>query len=137
MNVILGVDVYFKSHDTFYDVPGYHAQKDNRTPLAQILQRTGIMGAVSANKANNWFLGGFYEPVLGFQIASGINLGKEKQLQSNFTFNTPVDMAGDFPTQDKTVKKLFISAGLDLGLFRKIFGKITGVGTSASGSQGK
>jgi hypothetical protein len=139
MQIILGVDYYFRPRDTFYDVPGRpkHDQPDNRTPLQQVLQRTGVMGAISATRANNWFLGLFYEPLLGVQFGSGINLGRESRLQSNFTFNTPVDMAGDFPTQDRQIKKLFISAGLDLGLFRKIFGKIVGVGTSTTTPQGK
>jgi len=139
MHIIFGVDYYFRPRDTFYDVPGRpeHDQPDNRTPLQQVLQRTGVMGAISATRANNWFLGFFYEPLLGVQFASGLNLGRENRLQSNFTFNTPVDMAGDFPTQEHQVKKLFISAGLDLGLFRKIFGKVIGIGTSTTSTQGK
>jgi hypothetical protein len=135
MQLILGVDFYFDRRDTFYDVSG-HPGPDTRTTRQRILQETGFMGALSATQANNWFLGLFYEPVLGVQISSGINIGREKRLQSTFQFGVPVDMPGNFPTQDHQAKKAFVSVGLDLGLFRKIFGKITGVGTAASSTQG-
>jgi hypothetical protein len=70
-------------------------------------------------------------------LGAGANFTSEGQLQKNFQFGTAVDITGDFPTQDARVTKPFISAGLDLGLFRKIFGKLTGIGTSAAVTQGK
>jgi len=135
LGLILGLDFYFDRRDTFFDVAG-HPGPDTRTSRQRVLQQTGVMGAVSATKGNNWFVGLFYEPILGVQISSGVNIGREQRLQSNFQFGTPVDMPNDFPTQDRQVRKTFLSVGLDLGLFRKVFGKITGVGTAASSTQG-
>ncbi len=123
LNLILGVDYYFKPRDTYPGVDHHSGWN--------LLQSFGIMGAISATHANNWFLGPFWEPITGAQFAVGANFGTEKRLQQPFTLGTPVDMAGDFPTDDKRVSKLFFSAGMDLALFRKIFGKITGVGGGA------
>ena len=75
--------------------------------------------------------------MLGVQIAAGANFGSETTLQRNFHFGTPADITGDFPTYEKRTTGWFVTAGLDLGIFRKIFGKVTGIGTSASGTQGK
>ena len=123
LNLILGVDYYLKPRDTYPGVD-HHSGRN-------LLQSFGIMGAISATHANNWFLGPFWEPITGAQFAVGANFGSERRLQKPFTLNTPFDMSGDFPTDDKRVTKLFFSAGMDLALFRKIFGKITGVGGGA------
>lgn len=123
LNLIIGVDYYFKPRDTYPGVDHHSGWN--------LLQSFGIMGAISANHANNWFLGPFWEPITGAQFSAGANFGAEKRLQKPFTLGTPVDMAGDFPTDDKRVTKLYFSAGMDLALFRKIFGKITGVGGAA------
>jgi hypothetical protein len=71
------------------------------------------------------------------QDAGGANFGSETTLQRNFQFGTPADITGDFPTYEKRTTGWFVTAGLGLGIFRKIFGKVTGIGTSASGMQGK
>ena len=122
---IVGVDVYFRKRDTYPGAPNSWYQK------------TGFMGAVSISPPNSFFVGGFWEPWLGMQLAGGANIGMEKRLQSNFQFGTPVDITSDFPTVNKQAVGAFVSAGLDLDLFRKIFGKVTGIGTSASSTQGQ
>jgi hypothetical protein len=138
LNLILGVDYYFHPRDTFYDLPGTQITgAPKRSTQEWLLQSTGIMGALSATKGNNWFLGLFLEPVLGVQVGAGANFTSESRLQKNFQFGVPVDMTADFPTQDARVTKPFISVGLDLGLFRKIFGKLTGIGTAAAATQGQ
>jgi len=125
---IVGLDYYFQSRDTY-----------PRTNLPWLCsehpwQCFGLMGAASATKANNYFLGGFFEPVLGVQFGAGANFGTRTVLASPYARGVPVDITGDFPTHDGRGTGFFISAGLDLTLFRKVFGKFTGIGTSASGS---
>jgi len=138
LSLILGVDYYFRPRDTFYDLRGMPITGAPKRSTGEWLrQSTGVMGAVSATKGNNWFLGFFLEPVLGIQLGAGANFTSVKRLQRNFQFGTPVDITGDFPTQDVRVTKPFISVGMDLGLFRKIFGKVTGIGTSATTTQGQ
>jgi hypothetical protein len=75
--------------------------------------------------------------VLGVQFGAGANFTSESRLQKTLQFGSPVDITGDFATQDVRVTKPFISAGLDLGLFRKNFGKLTGIGVSAAATQGQ
>jgi hypothetical protein len=129
---IVGLDYYFQPRDTFPRAAG-DPWLCSRHPG----QCFGIMGAASVTKANNYFMGGFFEPVLGVQLGAGANFGTRTVLQSPYKNGVPVDITGDFPTTDKRGTGVFVSAGLDLGIFRKIFGKFTGIGTSASGTSGK
>jgi hypothetical protein len=128
---IVGLDYYFQRRDTYprTDLPWLCREHPR--------QCFGIMGAASATKANNYFLGGFCEPVLGVQFGAGANFGTEAVLQSPYAPGVPVDIKGSFPTYDKRTTGLFISAGLDLSIFRKVFGKFTGIGTAASGTSGQ
>ena len=126
---IVGLDYYWHPRDSFPG-PSGGCNYDWK-------QCVGIMGAASATKANNYFVGPFFEPVLGVQFAAGANFGTRTVLQSPYTANTPVDITGSFPTSDQRGTGFFVSAGLDLGIFRKVFGKFTGIGTSASATSGQ
>jgi hypothetical protein len=126
---IVGLDYYFRPRDSF-PRPYWLCSRD-------LWECFGVMGAASATKANNYFLGLFFEPALGVQFAGGANFGTKNVLQSPYTANTPVDITGSFPTSDQRGIGVFVSAGLDLGIFRKIFGKFTGIGTSATGTSGQ
>jgi hypothetical protein len=128
---IVGLDYYLQSRDTY-----------PRTDLPWLCrvhpwQCFGIMGAASATKANSYFLGGFFEPVLGVQFGAGANFGTRTVLASPYAKGVPVDITGSFSTHDERGTGFFLSAGLDLGIFRKVFGKFTGISTSASGASGK
>jgi len=129
---IVGLDYYLRPRDTFPRTP------DRRWLCHQDWRQcVGIMGAASVTSANDYFLGGFFEPTLGVQFGAGANFGTKTVLDNGYTFVAPVDLTGDFPTHDERSTGVFISAGLDLAIFRKIFGKVTGIGTSASGTSGK
>jgi hypothetical protein len=135
--VIIGLDYYLQPRDTYPRTKYAGNWKKEWVCAHHPLQCLGPMGAISVNRGSNFFLGGFFEPVLGVQIAGGANFGSETTLQRNFQFGTPADITGDFPTYEKRTTGWFVTAGLDLGIFRKIFGKVTGIGTSATGTQGK
>jgi len=129
---IVGLDYYLRPRDTFP-----RAQSQPWLCREDWKQCVGFMGAASAIKANNYFVGGFFEPALGVQFATGANFGTKTVLDSNYKVGTPADITGDFPTHDARGTGFFFSAGLDLGIFRKIFGKFTGIGTAASGTSGQ
>lgn len=97
----------------------------------------GVMGAASVTKVNDYFLGVFFETKLGIQLSTGANFGVKTLLEAPYKFGTPVDITGTFPARDVRATGEFVSAGLDLGIFRKVFGKLTGVGTAASGTSAK
>lgn len=128
---IVGLDYYFRPRDTFPRTAGMPWLCQ-----ASPAQCFGVMGAASVTSFNNYFLGGFFEPVLGVQFGVGAHFGTRTVLASGYKFGTPVDITGDFPTHDERATGLFLSAGLDLGIFRKVFGKVTGIGTSATGTSG-
>lgn len=123
---IVGLDYYFHHMDTF---PGPRCSKD-------VWQCLGVMGAVSVRRTDSYFLGLFVEPVIGVQIAGGANFGTQSTLQTAYKFGAPVDITGDFPTYQKRATGGFLSVGLDLAIFRKIFGKVTGIGTATTNTQG-
>jgi len=129
---IVGLDYYFRPRDTFPRAAGQRWFCREHP-----WQCFGVMGAASVTKANSYFAGAFFEPALGVQFGTGANFGIKTVLQSPYKNGVPVDITGSFPTTDKRGTGGFVSAGLDLGIFRKIFGKLTGIGTSASGTSGK
>ena len=131
MAPIVGLDVYFQQRDTYprTDQPWLCREHP--------WQCFGAMGAMSAIKANDYYVGGFFEPSLGVQISAGLNLGVHTTLQKPYQAGVPVDISGDFPTSDQRGAQLFVGAGLDLGIFRKVFGRFFGIGTSTSSTSGK
>jgi len=133
---ILALDYYIHQRDTFPRDKYPNSVSKQWLCTADVWQCVGPMGGISMNSASNFFLGAFFEPALGVQISGGANFGSETTLQKSYQANTPVDITGDFPTYQKRATGWFVSAGLDLGIFRKIFGKVTGIGTAASGTQG-
>jgi hypothetical protein len=117
-HVLIGVDYYFCPKDSFpAKGRGYHPKFSD----------FGVLGGVSANALNNYFVGLAWEPSLGFNFGVGAHSGTETRLQG-----PPQIATSTVPTYDQRVTKLFVMAGFDLKIFRKIFGSVTGVGTSAS-----
>jgi hypothetical protein len=133
--VILAVDYYIHERDTF-PLGKYVGGRQRWVCAADFLQCFGPMGGISLNTANSYFAGVFFEPVLGVQFSGGANFGAETTLQKGFQFGTPADVTGDFPTYQRRATGWFASAGFDLGIFRKIFGKVTGIGTATTSTQG-
>ena len=129
-------DYYIHERDTFPrdKFPNSIAQ---RWPCAvDFWQCVGPAGGLSLISANNYFLGGFFEPILGVQFSAGANFGAESTLQKSYQFGVPADVTGNFPTYQRRATGWFLSAGLDLGIFRKVFGKVMGLGTAATSTQG-
>ena len=136
MQPILLLDYYIHERDTF-PRDKFPSSLSNRWQCAvDLWQCVGPAGGLSLTSANNYFLGGFFEPMLGVQFSGGANFGSESTLQKSFQFGSPVDITGDFPRFEKRATGWFLSAGLDLGIFRKVFGKVVGIGTATSSTQG-
>lgn len=132
--VFIALDYYIHKRDTFPRDKFPNQIKRRWICAADFWQCVGPMGGLSVYTLNDYFLGAFFEPVIGVQFSGGANFGSETMLQKGYTLGVPVDITGDFPTYQKRHTGLFISAGLDFALFSKIFGKVTGVGTSTSSS---
>ena len=123
-DVVFGPLYYFSPTDTF---PG--ASRNKR-------QMLGVFGGVSATKLNHYYAGIGYEPKIGVQVLAGVHVGTTSGLQKPYSVHSAADIPGDFPTQSIYRVGFFLGAGFDLNIFRKIFGSVTGVGTTASGTQG-
>jgi hypothetical protein len=132
--VFIALDYYIHKRDTFPRDKFPNQIKRRWICATDFWQCVGPMGGLSVYTLNDYFLGAFFEPVIGVQFSGGANFGSETMLQKGYSLGTPVDITGDFPTYQKRHTGLFISAGLDFALFSKIFGKVTGVGTSTSSS---
>ena len=121
-HVLLGLDYYFKPKDTFPVNGGGHHTR---------LSDFGVLGGVSLNSFNNYFLGIAWEPSLGFNFGVGAHFGTETTLQKPYQVNGTIP-SNTVPTYEKRATGPFVMAGFDLQIFRKIFGKVTGVGVAAA-----
>jgi len=133
---IILLDYYVHERDTFPRDKFPGSVGDRWQCAVDVWQCVGPAGGLSLTSANNYFLGAFFEPVLGVQFSGGANFGSESTLQKSYQFGNPADITGDFPTYQKRATGWFLSAGLDFGIFRKVFGKVVGIGTSTSSTQG-
>jgi hypothetical protein len=115
-HVMVGLNVYLQGRDTY---PG--AQRD-------LLSTLGIFGGISANSFRDYFVGFTVEPRLGVNATVGWHWGKETVLESPLT-NASIVSVETVPTARASKRAMFVSAGLDLAVFVKLFGKIVGLGT--------
>jgi hypothetical protein len=121
-HVVLGLDYYFAPRDTY---PG--AQP---SPWSLF----GLFAGVSLNAGNNYLVGLTFEPQLGLNITGGIHWGREHVLQPPFAVGTTVADKPELVTEDRQRHGMFVAAGLDLQIFRKVFGLVTGIGSTGSGT---
>lgn len=96
-HIMLGIEYYLRGRDTFPGASGRHIAY-------------GVVGGVSLNALNNYFVGLAVEPTLGFNFSAGARLAKDAR---------------------QTVSP-YAMVGFDVDIFRKVFGKVTGVGTAAA-----
>lgn len=87
----------------------------------------GILGGVSMNEAYNYFIGPSFEPVLGITFGGGLHYGRQTELQEGIKVDMTVT-GSDAPIRNRMRPGAFGTIGLDLNLFTRIFGKVTGVG---------
>jgi hypothetical protein len=117
-HVLLGINYYLHPRDTYPEAD---------TSLSHF----GVMAGLSLNELHNYFLGGLWEPKLGFNLGAGLHFGKAKELQEPYRSGDPLPDT-TVPTFEKRVIGVYLQAGLDVDIFRKVFGKATGVGTAAT-----
>jgi hypothetical protein len=123
-SLLIGVTYYLsaRGHDTFP-----HAS--NRWN-----QNLGVLGGLSATKLNSYFIGLSYEPAQAFQIGAGVNFVSQDAISSQFDPKKAYAGNPSFGGSSSWGRGAFVSAGLNLSIFRKIFGSVTGLGTKATGA---
>jgi hypothetical protein len=116
---MIGIMYYLRLHDSFFTAP------------YSFSRNSGIVAGISANTANTFFLGVATEPHVGLNIGGGIEFGSESRLQpSILALNQTASTTA--PTYTRRINKPYVSIGLDLNIFRKVFGKVFGFGSSSS-----
>jgi hypothetical protein len=100
----------------------------------------GVSGGISATSANSYFVGLTLEPVIGLNLSYGRNFAKERVLDDGFMVG-PTQQGTELPpspppTHEASIRKSYFAVGLDLRIFSKIFGKITGVTVNSPATTG-
>jgi outer membrane murein-binding lipoprotein Lpp len=127
-SVIAGLSYHPAGYDTF---PG--ARHFGRKQLKEAF---GIVGGLSVQDFNDYFYGLDLQVAHGIQIMGGGNAFRQTALAPGFSNNGIYQGPTTFTGPDKWSNGGFFGIGLNLSIFRKSFGKITGLGTSTATTTG-
>jgi hypothetical protein len=116
----LGIDYYFRPRDSFPGAkqPSWKSQ-------------FGVLGGVSITHLNNFFAGLAWEPILGINLGAGLHFGTETALQPPAAEHTALT-SDTVPTYEQRRTGGFFTLGLDVEVFRKVFGKVVGIGVGTT-----
>jgi hypothetical protein len=89
----------------------------------------GIMGGLSVLSFNDYYAGPDLQIAHGIQVALGVNVYQQGKLNPIYMNNGIYPGTPTFTVQHWTTG-VFGGIGLNLSIFRKAFGSVTGVGTS-------
>lgn len=117
LHYLLGLQYNLKRKDTF---PGAHRGRARLIP--------GILGGVSLNKINHYFLGLSFEPELGITISGGLHYGSRFVPATSFEQGETLTGFTEVPMRHKMKIGWFGMIGLDLHIFYRVFGKVSGIG---------
>jgi len=120
--VLLGLNYYLRPRDV---------HPSARHTLSS-LSNFGVVAGVSLTDLNNYFAGMLWEPKLGFNIGAGAHFGQQTAVQGPYADGTTPLPDATVPTFERRAVGFYLYAGLDIDIFRKVFGKASGVGTAAS-----
>jgi hypothetical protein len=121
--VLVGFSFHPYGYDTY---PHFHQG---------LKHRWGIMGGLSVLSFNDYFAGPDLQIAHGIQVALGVNVYQQDKLNPIYMNNGIYPGTPTFTAQHWTTG-VFGGIGLNLSIFRKAFGSVTGIGTSTT-STGK
>jgi hypothetical protein len=124
-SVLLGLSYHFYGYDSF---PGAPQSWKNRL---------GAIGGLSVQNVNDYYGGFDFQADHGVQIMIGGNFYRQNQLSPNFTNgDTYPGTITSFTGPQHWTSGVFGGVGLNLSIFRKAFGSVTGVGAGSTKSAG-
>jgi hypothetical protein len=123
-SVIVGISYHFSLYDTF---PHAH-----HAPLSLF----GIFGGLSVQNLNDYYGALSVQPVPGVQILIGGNGYRQGTLASGYQNTMTYAGTPNFNGPQAWSIGPFGGVGLNLSIFRKVFGSATGVGTAATSTTG-
>jgi hypothetical protein len=123
-SVVVGLNYYFSrlGHDTF---PGAR----NSTS-----QKMGVFGGLSADRLNSYLIGIGYQPTEALQLTTGFHAVSQDNISGSYSPNQVYPGTPSFGGKSTWSEGAYFGVGLNLSIFRKVFGSVTGLGTKATGA---
>lgn len=128
-SVIVGLSYHFLPYDTF---PGRYSFRQKNS----LKHWFGVFGGSSVQNLNDYYAGLSVEPANGIQFLGGVNLYRQDSLASGYKAGGIYPGTPTFTGPPSWSKGAYFGLGLNLSIFRKLFGSATGIGTSTSSNSG-
>lgn len=127
-SVILGISFHPWSYDTFphaYDGTGLREHAKHAI---------GVFGGLSVQNLNDYYAGIDFQVAHGLQFMGGANFLRTDALASGYKNGNIYAGSPAFAGPQRFKTGAYFGIGLNLSIFRKAFGSVTGLGTSATSS---
>ena len=123
----MGLSYHPWGYDTF---PG--AFSWTKKPGEALKQGFGIFGGLSVQNLNDYYAGVDLQIEHGLQIMGGVNFFRQDTLATGFTSGGVYAGTPTFTGAQQWSHGGYFGIGLNLSIFRKVFGSVTGLGAKAS-----
>jgi len=127
-SVILGMSFHPYGYDTF---PKAFSWKHPRQAFKEAF---GIFGGLSVQNLNDYYIGPDLQIAHGVQLMGGVNFYRQNALDTDFVNGGiyPSSPTPAFTGPQKWTHGAYFGIGLNLSIFRKAFGSVTGLGVNAA-----
>jgi hypothetical protein len=125
--VVFGMSFHPLTYDTFRRSYSWSSR-----PGQALAHGLGIFGGLSVQNLNDYYVGVDLQIAYGLQIMGGANFFRQNTLASGFTSGNIYPGTPNFTGAQQWTHGAYFGIGLNLPLFRKAFGSVTGLGTSAT-----
>jgi len=128
-SVIAGMSYHLWTYDTF---PGVFSWK--KDPASAFKEAVGIFAGLSVQNLNDYYVGGDLQIGHDMQLMGGLNFYRQSSLAPGFTNGNVYPGSPSFTGPQHWTRGAHFGIGLNLSIFRKAFGSVTGLGTSTTSS---
>jgi len=127
-SAIVGLSYHPWGYDTF---PGAYSWSKPREALKQGF---GIFGGLSVQNLNDYYAGVDLQIAHGLQIMGGVNFFRRDTLATGFANGGIYPGTPNFKGPQEWTHGGYFGLGLNLSIFRKVFGSMTQLGSKAASS---
>jgi hypothetical protein len=127
--VVVGLSYHPWGYDTFPNAYSW-----SRNPRVALKEGVGVFGGLSVQNFNDYFVGGDLQLTHGVQVSGGVNFYRQNTLASGFTNRGIYLGTPTFTGPQQWSHGGYFGIGLNLSIFRKAFGSVTGLGTKPATS---